>query len=573
MGALSPAAATFLASALLLGPATAQGPAGLTPAEEAWLDAHGAIRVGVFPNQAPLGFFDENGAQGIPVDFCRVMDVHLGLPISFVEVTSLTDILERFQNGTLDAVGALAPTPERRAVMAFTTPYMQVETGFWVKAGTRLPEDLAGATVLVTPNSALTKPFQERFPRATLESVPGIREGLLEVQNGTADAFLHAQVAAAYEVREARLYDLTPAGPVLSVAQVAFAVRPGDAMLLAILEKGLANVPPDARLAIFQKWTGLDLSIPPPPPGLLEQPVTQAVLIGLGVGAVALLAGATAARRHARVRDARAEEAARRRELERLREMDGLKTRFINTAAHELNTPLTPIQMQLELLQRSRHGPLNEAQRRSVAILTRNFDRLAGLVHDMLESARIQAGKVQLEPRRTDLNRTVLEAIETYQEAARTAGVVLTAHVAPDLAVPADPRRVNQVLFNLVSNALKFTPRGGRVVVETERGATEAVLWVRDTGRGIAPRDLPRLFQPFVQLGEATPGAGTGLGLYICKGIVEAHGGRIWAESAGPGQGAAFAFTLPLAGPPSQPPAPDPEPAAAAAPEGAEGER
>lgn len=233
-------------------------------------------------------------------------------------------------------------------------------------------------------------------------------------------------------------------------------------------------------------------------------------------------------------------------ELERLQEMDKFKTEFINMAAHEVFTPLTPIRLQLDLLKREGAG-LSEEQRRALEVLDRNVERLQQLVQDVLEVARMQAGRLGIQKQPVDLNRVVLEAMESFEAQARGAGIQLESRLAPDLRAEADPRRITQVLFNLLSNALKYTPAGGKVVIETGREQGGALVRVTDTGIGLRGEDLGRLFRPFTQLPEARQRtrAGTGLGLYISRGIVELHGGRVWVDSPGPGKGSTFAFSLP----------------------------
>jgi protein-histidine pros-kinase len=239
------------------------------------------------------------------------------------------------------------------------------------------------------------------------------------------------------------------------------------------------------------------------------------------------------------------------REVERLKELDAFKTQFINTAAHELNTPLTPIKLQLGMLATA-GGELSEKQRRAVAVLNRNFDRLSLLVSDVLEVSRLQARRLGLQHEDVELNRVAAEAVESFQETARHRGLTLEFRPSPEpLRAQADPRRLTQVLFNLLSNAMKFTPRGGKVVVSVERQHGAAMVQVQDTGRGIRPEDLGKLFHPFTQVhdrAEVGPG-GTGLGLYISRGLVELHGGRIWAESEGLGRGSTFALSIPFEAP------------------------
>jgi signal transduction histidine kinase len=229
--------------------------------------------------------------------------------------------------------------------------------------------------------------------------------------------------------------------------------------------------------------------------------------------------------------------------------MNEFKTRFLNTAAHELNTPLTPIKLQLHLLRTEAKGTLAPEQARAVVLIERNIDRLGRLVGDLLEASRLQAGKLGIEHKPVDVNLVAREAIESFNEPARRAGVELKLHEGPAAIVLGDDKRLTQVLYNLLSNAVKFTEEGGRIDIDTATSRGSAVVRVSDTGVGIPSLDMKRLFQPFSQVPDpdGKPRPGTGLGLYVSKGIVELHAGRIWCESAGKGQGASFAFEIPLA--------------------------
>lgn len=241
-------------------------------------------------------------------------------------------------------------------------------------------------------------------------------------------------------------------------------------------------------------------------------------------------------------------------ERERLRELDQLKTQFLNNAAHELRTPLMPILVQLRLLRGTPGQPsLSEKQLRSVEMMDRNIRRLNVLVQDLLEVARMQAGKLRLERDLVALRAVVGEAVESFHDVAFAGDVALEARLADEgLVAHVDPKRLIQVMFNLLDNALRFTQPQGTITVVLERRGNQARIEVRDTGAGMDPQRIGSLFQPFVQIHDADRQGrtGTGLGLYICKGIVEEHGGTIRAHSDGPGTGSTFVVELPLAAAP-----------------------
>jgi PAS domain S-box-containing protein len=236
-------------------------------------------------------------------------------------------------------------------------------------------------------------------------------------------------------------------------------------------------------------------------------------------------------------------------ENRRLREVDTLKSRFINSAAHELRTPMTPIRAELYML-RKRSGELDEKTRIAIDRLGRNLDRLGLLVEDVLEGARLQSGEMVLRREPLRLDELVRECVDSFQAAAETRGLDLSLSVEP-VHVEGDAQRLSQVVFNFLNNALRFTPPGGRIAVTVAQADGNAVVRVRDTGAGMPPHKIGELFQPFSQLhaeGGARKSSGTGLGLYISKGIIDLHGGSIGCESAGPGLGSTFHFTLPLVG-------------------------
>lgn len=279
---------------------------------------------------------------------------------------------------------------------------------------------------------------------------------------------------------------------------------------------------------------------------------------GRVVGAASVVRDITERKRHLE-----RERAAMDAEIRRLDEMARFRARFLNIAAHELKTPLTPIRLQLQLLEILLKEAPPKVQH-SLVVLTRSVERLRNLMDDVLDAARVQATQLKLRRERLDVGRTLYEALETYAPLARKMGLRLKVDLPGPAEVEGDPVRLLQVINNVLSNAIKFTPEGGELEVRLARGQDEAVLTVTDTGRGLTQEQVQQLFQPFMQVHpelEATS-KGTGLGLYIVKAIVEQHGGRIAIQSPGPDKGTTVTVTLPLA--PQEAPLPerqDPAPA------------
>ena len=235
------------------------------------------------------------------------------------------------------------------------------------------------------------------------------------------------------------------------------------------------------------------------------------------------------------------------RQNERLRELDRLKDEFIALVSHELRTPLTSIRGYTELLLDGEAGDLSDDQRQFLGVVERNSHRLLHLVGDLLFLAQVEAGKLVLEVGALDLGAVASESVETARPQAEAKGVTLTLATGPVPTIAGDRARIAQLLDNLVSNAVKFTPEGGRVDVRVRAHANQAVLEVRDSGIGIPAEEQEFLFERFFRTTTATEQAiqGTGLGLAISKAIVEAHSGRITVASE-EGAGATFRVSLPL---------------------------
>jgi two-component system, OmpR family, sensor histidine kinase VicK len=237
---------------------------------------------------------------------------------------------------------------------------------------------------------------------------------------------------------------------------------------------------------------------------------------------------------------------------------------FINIAAHELRTPLQPILGLSEMLHSARNDP--QQHRKLVEIIIRNAHKLENLAEDILDITRIESGHLQLSMEKIDLHELVENVVSDFQEViknefdkkekASKAIICLKVEYPDDRVDPnrehpvvlADANRIVQVITNLLSNAVKFSTQGDAALITVTRGMrvidgkSMAIVSISDQGQGINPEIVPRLFQKFISGSEK----GTGLGLYISKSIVNAHGGEIWAESNKSGIGATFVFTLPL---------------------------
>lgn len=232
-------------------------------------------------------------------------------------------------------------------------------------------------------------------------------------------------------------------------------------------------------------------------------------------------------------------------DLTRLRKLEMVRRDFVSNVSHELRTPLASLKALTETLQ---EGALEDppAARRFLQRMDHEIDNLTQMVRELLELSRIESGKVPLQRRMISPQELATPAVERMQMQAERAGLTTHLEIPTDLpAVNADPDRVEQVLVNLLHNAIKFTPAGGKIWIGAHLEKGTVVFSVRDTGVGIAAEALPRIFERFYKADRSRTGGGTGLGLSIARHIIEAHNGRIWATSE-IDKGSTFYFSLPL---------------------------
>jgi signal transduction histidine kinase len=231
-------------------------------------------------------------------------------------------------------------------------------------------------------------------------------------------------------------------------------------------------------------------------------------------------------------------------EIERLSDS---KIDFMNMVMHEAKSPLTSIIGYTDLIAAEKLGPLAAAQKEAVSVVKRQSRRVLAMINDLLGLARLETGKT-VEKARVNLADLISHVVEEFGPQLKEMNLLVIQEIAlEDPKIELDEDKIHEVLTNLFSNAVKFSHDGGKIFLSVNRQANEIVVSLRDEGLGIEPADLPHIFEKFYRAGkESAERKGTGLGLALSRSIVELHGGRLWAVSAGLGQGAVFNFALPL---------------------------
>jgi len=228
------------------------------------------------------------------------------------------------------------------------------------------------------------------------------------------------------------------------------------------------------------------------------------------------------------------------------RDVARMKDDLLSITSHDLRTPLTVLRVQVQLIQRAlqQEAASPDELRSRADLMLNQTDRLTNMLNRLLDLTRVEAGRLDLKLERVDLSQLIRTTVASVQSLSSLH--TISVHTPKRLEGDWDEGRLGQVVQNLITNAIKYSPEGGRIDVTATTDGRNVTVSVRDQGLGIPPEDLPKLFERFYRVAGTRGLEGSGLGLYICQGILAAHGGRIWASSAGRGQGSTFSFALPL---------------------------
>jgi len=233
------------------------------------------------------------------------------------------------------------------------------------------------------------------------------------------------------------------------------------------------------------------------------------------------------------------------RDLTEHKRLQKMKDNFIVAVTHELRTPLVSIKGYVDHII-AKEVSLSNNLKSKIEVVKRNTDRLLQLTDDLLSVQNMEIGRLEFKFETLNLHETITQCIDEIQPSLKDKGQEIRLEVPGNpLSVICDRLRLNEVLMNLLSNANKFTPNGGSIVIRVEEDTTTVAISISDNGIGIDKKDLQRVFEPFAAIEKPTYIKGSGLGLSLAKKLVEAQQGKIWATSLGKGQGATFAFTLP----------------------------
>lgn len=528
-----------------------------TEQERDWIARHPVLRLATSADYGPFTFTDADGrVRGLSMDYVERLQQLTGLRIEAQPPAPFSTNLHRLAQGEVDLIMSLRDTPERRRDFGFTRPYVSVPAVLVRRRDMPRDSDAdlrPGEAVAVSRGYAVAPFLAERYADNPQQAVADDKQLLRAVSSGDVPAGVLDLAGATYLLRTQGIGNLRIVGDVGFSYDLGIGYRRDWPLLGRILDKALSQISAEERQAMADRW------FMPPHDRSAERRLLQAavlVLVLAAAGLALVLLWNRALRRQVAQRSAALEQSMN--EQLRLQGVDQAralaeaanraKSQFMSQASHELRTPLNAVMGYAQLLQIDPAHALDAEQRRRVGHIEDAARHLLVLIDDMMNLSRLDAGTLSLNVQPISLSGVLARCLALAAPAAKDQALELRCCIEqPDqVALMADPVRLEQVLHNLISNAIKYNREGGWVELRLAPSQDGWVcLEVADSGIGLTPEQQEQLFQPFNRLGRSHV-EGTGIGLVICKQLVERMGGTIRVSSR-PTEGSIFSLQLPQA--------------------------
>lgn len=526
----------------------------LTIEEQAYIAARPVVRLGIDPAWPPFSFLDrQQQFSGIDADLFQLISERTGLRFEVIRTKSWEETDERSTAGEIDVIPSFAYTAARTKEYHFTRSYISTPVALIRRADAPFYSGLhtLSGRVLAAPLRHVTSLHLARdHPEIRQIQVPSSRDALIKVSKGDADGVVDNLVTASYIIKQEGLTNLKIAGLTDYRFELRLGVTHRDPMLFSILERALASLETREIFQIQDRWVSINVE-----ETAHWQRISQMAIGIAGVLGFLFLVffGWTYSLKH-ELRARRIVEENLRQNEEELRAKNRLlnslnaeKDTLMSMVAHDLNGPLTAVSLSVTALADERNDNrttelLDSAQQ--------GLERMSRLTKNLLSANALEHGQLPVFMERGVHPAEVITRVaERYQPHSRGKQIAIHLNVdsALGMTIQADQHALDEVLDNLFSNALKFTPSGGQVVVETSTESNNLQIAIQDSGPGFKPDELPRLFGKFSRLSNRPTGGESshGLGLLIVKRLTEAMGGKIAARNREEG-GACFTLRFPL---------------------------
>lgn len=527
----------------------------LSPEEKAWIQAHPVIRAGHDVTYAPYAFQDEAGRiTGLDPDYLELIARRTGLKFEHQTRPEWTQMVEALKAREVDVLGSMGSSPEREAFMTLSEVYTLAPNVIITRGDTPYffdVRELAGRKISRPRGYAgLDNDLNEHAPghikvdyRTTLECIEAVERG--EVFATIADV-----ANAAYLIKQHRLVNLRLGSVISASAEIFFGVRKDWPELVSIMNKAIATITPEERLAINNRWIALDYQQDRWWVRAFQVAATIAGVIGLFFLLLFLHNRRLASELTQRRRIQRELEEAHR----QLAFVSEEKSELLRMVAHDLRNPLTGLLLSADLLKIA-GGSDEKLLHTTVAQIKTNTLQMIRLANDLVDVHALEEGRRVYQRVALDACAVLHEAVSAHSELAARKRIRLALQTEePIMTLESDAGAIRQIVDNLLSNALKFSPANSAVRVELRRTTHGVRLMVGDQGPGISAEDRAKVFQKYGQ-GSARPTGGeksTGLGLWIVQRLALGLGGEVRCESE-PGQGAQFIVDLPAQAQPAKP--------------------
>jgi signal transduction histidine kinase/DNA-binding response OmpR family regulator/HPt (histidine-containing phosphotransfer) domain-containing protein len=523
----------------------------LSAEQQAWVDDHPVIRIGIDGDYAPYSFLDKDGRYlGIAPDFIKIIGQRLGIKFEPVPNLSWTEIVEGSRQRTIDVIATAVSTKERRKFLNFTPIYINSPLVIMTRKEESeivSPDDLDGRTVALVRKYSSSKRVVDEHPKVEPVWIENPTEGLRSVATGEADVYIGVLGVNVYLSQKNGITNLKVAGRYDTETNgQRFAIRSDWPELALLLGEAIESISEEERIAIYDRWIRLqhdkvnDYSL------LIKSIVGFLFVIGLLYFYIQRLGREIEMRKNAEEELKETNKALV--ESRKIAEAaNASKSDFLANMSHEIRTPMNAI---IGMSYLAMETELNEIQHNYVSTIQGSSNALLGIINDILDFSKIEAGMLDMEEIDFRLNEVLdsLSNIITFKAREKGLEVLFSIDKNVPLSLIGDPLRLGQVLTNLSNNAVKFTELGEIVVaislVREESNRVELQFSVKDTGIGLTEEQISKLFKEFSQADSSTTRkhGGTGLGLTISKRLTEMMNGKIWVESE-PGKGSNFNFT------------------------------